>query len=139
MDYERLFQLAEPYLKKNDHGILHTQRVFDIAQKNFEIPSEKKELVYCAIILHDIGGCSIQKQYEEGPKIAALLLRQMDRDENFIQKVCEIICTHHDHPEYPSLAFQILNDSDKFVMFSTEEFYYYNSNPNFDWKKTIKS
>ena len=64
MDYERLFLLAEPYLKKNDFGVLHTRRVFDIAKKNFEITSEKEDLVYCSIILHDIGGSSIKQQYD---------------------------------------------------------------------------
>ena len=137
MDYERLFLLAEPYLKKNDLGILHTRRVFNIAKKNFEIPSEKEELVYCSIILHDIGGSSIKKQYEEGSKIATLLLGQLDYDEKFIHQVCEIIRTHHDHPGNPSIAFQVLYDSDRLVMFSPEEFPYYNSNPNFDWNKII--
>ena len=108
-----------------------------IAKENFEIPSEKKEIVYCTIILHDIGGSSIKKQYEEGPKIATLLLGQLDYDEIFIQEVCEIIRTHHDHPVDPSLVFKILYDSDKLVMFSPEEFAYYNSNPNFDWNKIV--
>ena len=35
MDYEKLFELANPYLEKNDFGVAHTRRVFDIAKKNF--------------------------------------------------------------------------------------------------------
>ena len=61
----------------------------------------------------------------------------MDCDENFIQQVCAIIRTHHDHQVHPSVTFQILYDSDKLVMFSPEEFPYYNSKPNFNWKKII--
>ena len=62
---------------------------------------------------------------------------QLDYDEIFIQEVCEIIRTHHDHPVDSSLVFKILYDSDKLVMFSPEEFAYYTSNPNFDWNKIV--
>lgn len=34
MDYKTVFGLAEPYLKRNDFGMPHTRRVFDIAKKN---------------------------------------------------------------------------------------------------------
>jgi len=139
MDYEKLFLLAEPYLKMNDFGVSHTRTVFEIAMKNFEIPIETEEMIYCSIILHDIGGNSIKKQYEEGPKTATLLLGKLDYDERFIQEVCEIIRTHHNHPEHPSLDFKILYDSDKLAMFSPEEFDYYNSDPNFNWMKIIDS
>ena len=137
MNYEKVFELAEPYLKKNDFGMPHTRRVFAIAKQNFEIPPELEELIFCSIILHDIGGSSIQKQYEEGPRIAATILRQLGYDEQFVQEACEIVRTHHDHPEHPSQAFRILYDSDKLVMFSPEEFPYYNSKPNFSWNKII--
>jgi hypothetical protein len=137
MDIERLFELAKPYLEKNDFGMAHTKRVFGIAQENFDVPSELQELTFSSIILHDIGGGSIKNQYEKGPGIAASLLRQMGCDEAFIQKVCEIVGTHHDHPEQPSLPFRVLYDSDKLVMFSPEEFPYYNSRAGFDWDKIV--
>lgn len=137
MDYETVFGLAEPYLKKNDFGMPHTRRVFDLAKKNFEIPKELEELVFCSIIMHDIGGSSIQKQYQHGPEIAAPILRKLGYDENFVQEVCEIVCTHHDHPDNPSLAFRILYDSDKLVMFSPEEFPHYNAKPNFNWNEIV--
>jgi hypothetical protein len=137
MKYQKVFQLAKPFLKKTDFGLLHTQRVFDIAINNFEIPQDLKELIYCSIILHDIGGSSIKKQYEEDPKIACSILLKLGYRKNFIDQVCEIVCTHHNHPNNPSLAFMILYDSDKLVMFSTEEFSYYNSQPNFNWNQII--
>jgi hypothetical protein len=34
IDVERLFKLAKRYLEKNDFGIAHTKRVFDIAKEN---------------------------------------------------------------------------------------------------------
>jgi hypothetical protein len=137
MDYKKVFNLAEPYLKKNDFGMPHTRRVFELARQNFEIVSDLEDLIYCSIILHDIGGSSIQKQVEDGPQIAAAILIQLGYDESFVKKVCEIVRTHHKHPEHPSLAFKILYDSDKLVMFSPEEFPHYNSHPNFDWNKIV--
>jgi hypothetical protein len=137
MDYEKVFTLAEPYLKKNDFGMPHTRRVFEIAKQNFEIPKESEELIICSVILHDIGGSSIQKQYEEGPKIAAMILRKLGYNEKFVKEVSEIVRTHHDHPDHPSLPFRILYDSDKLVMFSPEEFPHYSSHPNFDWNNIV--
>lgn len=137
MDYEMVFGLAEPYLKKNDFGMPHTRRVFDIATKNFDIPNELEELVYCSIIMHDIGGSTIEKQYLHGPEIAASILRKLGYNESFVQTVCEIVRTHHDHPDNPSLAFKILYDSDKLVMFSPEEFSHYDAKPDFDWTQIV--
>jgi len=137
MNYETVFALAEPYLKRNDFGMPHTRRVFDLAKKNFEIPQELEELVFCSIIMHDIGGSTIQKQYEDGPAIAASILQKLGYDKSFVDEVCEIVRTHHDHSNNPSLAFRILYDSDKLVMFSTEEFPHYNSKPNFNWNQIV--
>jgi hypothetical protein len=137
MGFEGLFELARPYLESNDFGAAHTQRVFDIARENFTVPSELQELTFSSIILHDIGGGSIKDQYEKGPEIAVSVLRQLGYAESFIEEVCEIIRTHHDHPDNPSLPFRILYDSDKLVMFSPEEFPYYNSIADFDWNKIV--
>lgn len=132
-----MFELAKPYLEKNDFGVAHTKRVFNIARKNFYIPAELQELVFFSIILHDIGGSDVKEQYENGPKIATSILKQQKYDKKFITKVCDIISTHHDHPENPSQAFKILYDSDKLVMFSPEEVSYYDSKPNFNWNQII--
>lgn len=137
MDCETVFKLAEPYLKKNDFGMPHTRRVFDIATQNFLVPKELEELVFCSIIVHAIGGSSIEKQYKDGPTIAASILQKLGYDKSFVQQVCQIIRTHHDHPNNPSLAFKILYDSDKLVMFSPEEFPHYNSKPNFNWNEIV--
>ena len=133
-----IFCLAEPFLKKNDFGLPHTRRVYDVAKNNFTIPKDIEELVFCSIIMHDIGGSSIKKQYQNGPIIAKSILEKLGCDENFINQVCEIIATHHNHPDNPSLAFKILYDSDKLVMFSNEEFSYYDSQSSFNWNQIIK-
>ena len=133
MDYETVFALAEPYLKKNDFGMPHTRRVFEIAKQNFDIPNDIEELIFCSIIMHDIGGSTIEKQYKDGPQIADSILTGLGYDRSFIDEVCMYVRTHHDHPDEPSLAFKILYDSDKLVMFSPEEFSHYDQKPNFDW------
>jgi hypothetical protein len=139
MDAERLFSLAKPYLEKNDLGSAHTARVLAIARTNFVIPKEADDLTVAAIILHDIGGSSIREQYEKGPAIASAILRQMNVDEPFLKKVCQIVGTHHEHPDHPSEPFRILYDSDKIVMFSPEEYPIYNARPDFDWNRIIDS
>jgi hypothetical protein len=137
MDYALLFALAKPHLEKNDLGAAHTSRVLNTARKNFAIPKELQDLTFSAIILHDIGGASIKDQYEKGPMIAASILQQMQCGKDFIEQVCQIVGTHHDHPDNPSLPFRVLHDSDKLVMFSKEEFPGYDSRPDFDWNKIV--
>jgi hypothetical protein len=137
MNVDKLFELAKPYLEKNDFGWAHTSRVFDIAKQNFLVKPESNELTFAAIIFHDIGGSSIKDQYEKGPQIATELLKKAGYTDHFIKQVCEIISTHHEHLENPTEPFKTLYDSDKIVMFSAEEYPTYNIRPGFDWEKTI--
>ncbi len=137
MDTDKLFELARPYLEKNDFGVAHTLRVFELAKQNFLVKTELQELTYTAIIFHDIGGCTIKDQYEKGPKIAAEILKKLNYPDNIINQVCEIICTHHEHPEKPSEPFKALYDADRLVMFSPEEYPYYNVQEGFDWDKIV--
>ncbi len=138
MDTDKLFELATPILEKNDFGVGHTKRVFEIAKQNFPVKSDLQDLTYVAIILHDIGGSTIKEQYEKGPQIATALLKKLGCcSESFIKQVCDIISTHHEHPTNPSEPFLSLYDSDKLVMFSPEEYPYYNAREGFDWDKII--
>ena len=139
MMLEKLFELATPHLKKNDFGVAHTRRVFKIAREHFNIPNNIEELTLASIVLHDIGGSTIKEQYERGPEIAKNLLSQLRYGSDFVKDVCEIIRTHHNHPENPSLSFKILHDSDRLVMFSPEEFPYYDVRQSFDWNTVIDS
>src|SRR5665648_296558 len=110
MDTDKLFELAKPYLEKNDFGIAHTQRVFEIAKQNFPVKLELQELAYTSIIFHDIGGCTIKDQFGKGPKITTNILKKLNCPESFIKQVCEIISTHHEHPDNPSEPFRSLYD-----------------------------
>jgi hypothetical protein len=137
MDADKLFELATPFLMKNDFGVAHTKRVFEIAKQNFPVKPELQNLTYSAIILHDIGGGTIKDQYEKGPQIATSILKKLGCPESFVEQVCQIISTHHDHPNNPSEPFRSLYDSDKLVMFSPQEYPYYNAQEGFDWNKIV--
>jgi hypothetical protein len=138
MDHKKLFAFAKPILEKNDLGAAHTSRVLATARENFSIPTELEDLTVAAIILHDIGGASIKDQYEKGPSLAASILQQMNCDNSFIEQASNIVGTHHEHPDNPSVPFRILYDSDKLVMFSPEEFPGYDSRPGFDWNRIVE-
>lgn len=129
--------MTTPYLELNDFGVEHTQRVLDIAKRNFSIKEELQELTFASIILHDVGGSSIKEQYEKGPPIATAILKKLRCTTLFVGQVCKNIITHHEHPDNPSEDFKILFDSDKLVMFSHEEYPHYNSKEGFDWDKII--
>lgn len=137
LDLDKLFELATPYLEKNDFGVAHTQRVLAIAKQNFPVSPDQKDLTYASIILHDIGGCTIKDQYVKGPPIATLLLKQLNCPDDFVKQVCGIISTHHDHPDNPTVPFKTLYDADKLVMFTPEEYPCYNSREGFDWNKIV--
>lgn len=134
-----LFMLARPYLERNDLGAGHTERVLEVAEGHFQIQPEIEELVLATIILHDIGGSSIEDQYRRGPSIAAELLRTFGYDDEFIEEVCNMIRTHHNRPEKPPEPFKILYDSDQLVKFSEAEFRYYDSQESFKWKSIIEN
>lgn len=137
MDTENLLELATQYLEKNDFGIAHTKRVFDTAKQNFPVKPELQELTYTAIIFHDVGGTTIKDQYEKGPQITTQILKKLGCSDNFVKQVCDIISTHHEHPTNPSKPFRVLYDSDKLVMFSQEEYPYYNAHEGFEWNKIV--
>ena len=142
MKYEKLLELATPYLEKNDLGVNHTLRVLEIAKENYnnyDLDEFSREIVYSLIILHDIGGSKIKDQYEFGPKIAKELLTKLDYHKFDIKLICECISRHHEKLEDPHDIFKILFDSDRLVMLSEEEFQNYNSRQNFDWNKIIES
>jgi hypothetical protein len=137
MDLNRLFELAAFYLEKNDFGTAHTQRVYEIAKQFFPVKHELEDLTYASIILHDIGGSTIKDQYAKGPQIASQLLHILNCPDQFVKSVCEIIGTHHEHPDKPTATFKALYDADKLVMFSPQEFPYYNAREGFDWDKIV--
>ncbi len=112
----------------------------DVARKNYDkysLDRTWKETVFSLVVLHDIGGSEIKDQYKRGPAIARKLLNKLDYKKFDINLICTFIAKHHERLEDPHDVFKILFDSDRFVMFSKEEFNNYNSRPGFDWQGII--
>ncbi len=142
MKYEKLLELARPYLEENDFGVEHTLRVLEITKKNYnkyDLDESWKDNVFSLIVLHDIGGSEIEDQYEKGPVIAKRLLEKLDYHKFDIKLICQFIARHHERLDDPHDMFKILFDSDRLVMFSKEEFEHYNSRNDFNWDNVIES
>jgi len=137
MNFDKLFELATPYLEKNDFEVAHTKRVFNIAKQNLRLKTRLKELTFASIGLHDTGGNTLKDQYEKRPQIAPAILEALDCPNLFIEQVCQTICIHHEPLGNPSETFNTLYDSDKLVMFSREEYPNYDSRRAFDWNGII--
>ncbi len=140
MGYEKLIELATPYLEKNTLGVEHTLRVLKIAKRNYgkyDLDDSWKDVVFSLIVLHDVGGKGVKEQYENGPKIARELLEKLGYHKFDIKLICAFIAKHHERLDDPHDIFKILYDADHLVMLSKEEFNVYDSRPGFSWEKVI--
>lgn len=136
MRSDALLGLARPYLKKNDLGAGHTERVLSISRKYFQRPGGRAEFVDAVAILHDVGGASVKEQYENGPRIARELMERLQFTVEEIQEASEIIRTHHNRIKSPTKEFAILYDSDQMVKLTPKEFPIYEAE-GLDWEKII--
>lgn len=84
----------------------------------------EQEVLEAAAVLHDIGihnaemlhGSSDGKYQElEGPAIAADILTALGADEDFIQRVCNMVGRHHTYHSIDSVGLQILIEADLLV------------------------
>ena len=142
MRYKKLLELSKPYLEKNDLGVEHTLRVLEITTKNYnkyDLDRSWKDIVFSLILLHDIGGKTIDEQYKKGPKIAKELMERLGYHKFDIKLICNFIARHHERLNNPHDIFKILYDADHLAMLSKEEFNIYNSRPGFSWEKIIDS
>ena len=140
MGYEKLIELAKPYLEKNTLGVEHTLRVLEIAKKNYDkydLDESWKDVVFSLIVLHDIGGKGVKEQYEKGPKRAKELLEKLGYHQFDIKLICAFIARHHERLNDPHDIFKILYDADHLVMLSKEEFKVYNPRAGFEWDNVI--
>lgn len=140
MRYEKLIELATPYLEKNTLGVEHTLRVLEIAKKNYskyDLDESWRDVVFSLTVLHDVGGKEIKEQYEKGPKIAKGLLEKLGYHKFDIKLICMFIARHHERLDEPHEIFKILYDADHLVMLSKEEFRVYDSRAGFGWENVI--
>jgi HD superfamily phosphodiesterase len=134
-----LFDLARPYLtvRLNQE---HTEICYLFARELQEKLGGIKEIIFLAIILHDVGWSavpqellpkafgpksdpSINRIHEiEGAKIAAVLLRQVPLENAVRQEICRIVISHDSGSNPHTLEEKIVKDADKLFRFSPRGF-----------------
>ncbi len=137
---EKLFSDAAPYLNVR-YNQEHTEIAFAFARELQEILGGRKEIIFPAIILHDVGWSAIAEELHlkafgpnsdpelnriheiKGAKIAALLLLDItslskaDKEE-----ICRIIESHDSGKSPITLEEKIVKDADKLFRFSPRGF-----------------
>jgi|GEM_PF-704016 len=134
-----LFDLARPYLtvRLNQE---HTEICYLFARELQEKLGGSKEIIFPAIILHDVGWSAVLQEllpkafgpksdpginriHEiEGAKIAAVLLQQVPLDDAVRQEICRIIESHDSGSNPHTLEEKIVKDADKLFRFSSRGF-----------------
>ena len=131
---EKLFGLAEPYLKARD-DFLHTRVAHEYALLLLEKEGGDKMIVEPAVILHDIGWSQLEPEeikvaygvrasgekaaklnriHEvEGAKIARGILEKNEYDPALIEKIARIIERHDSGTNPESLEEKLVKDADK--------------------------
>ena len=137
--WDPLINLAAPYLTVR-HNYEHTEIAFAFAKELQEILGGRKEIIFPAIIFHDVGWSAIAEELHlkafgpnsdpgvnrvheiEGAKIAGTLLREIKLKHVDKEEICRIIeC--HDSGENPiTLEEKIVKDADKLFRFSLRGF-----------------
>jgi len=134
--YQRLFELAVPFLKTR-FNLPHTYIVYQYAQLILETEGGSREIIIPACILHDVGwstvpedqqlrafGPNIQdpearrKHEVEGASIARQILSQAGCNGSLAEKIVEIVDGHDTTPDARSLEDAVTKDSDKLFRLS---------------------
>ena len=138
MDTDKLFELATPYLGKKRFRSRAYQAGFRNCKTKLSSQTRTRRTnlhpgcyLRSFFILFFYGASAdVMENYGS-------ILKKLGCSGSFIRQVCEIISTHHEHPDNPSEPFKTLYDSDKIVMFSPQEYPYYNAQEGFDWNKIV--
>lgn len=118
---------AVSYDRGDPKRINHFMKVYAYARligMREGLDSREQDILEAAAVLHDIGihnaemlhGSSDGKYQElEGPAIAADILSALGADEDFIQRVCNMVGRHHTYHGIDSAGLQILIEADFLV------------------------
>lgn len=136
---DRLFALAAPYLtvRLNQE---HTEICFSFAKELQASLGGSKEIIFAAIILHDVGWSAVPQElllkafgprgdqginriHEiEGVKIAAKILEQVSLDASVRQEILRIVENHDSGHNPLTLEEKIVKDADKLFRFTPRGF-----------------
>ncbi len=136
----KLFDLARPYLSVRSNQE-HTERSFSFAKELLKHLGGRKEIVFPAIILHDVGWSAVPEELHlqafgpkqsdlsinrihevEGAKIAGKLLQEVTLSNEEREEICRIIENHDSGQEPLTLEEKIVKDADKLFRFSPRGF-----------------
>jgi HD superfamily phosphodiesterase len=124
MSKDKVIAAMKEVFKEVPYGIEHTLKVLkdaEIIMDGEGIHDDFRELISVAVILHDIGAVEAKLKYgsmdgvyqeREGPAIAELLLKSLNYDQKFIERVCFIIGHHHTPSKIDGIDFQIQWEAD---------------------------
>lgn len=127
MNICEIIDSAVSYDRGDPKRINHFMKVYAYARligSREGLDEYEQEVLEAAAVLHDIGihnaemlhGSSDGKYQElEGPAIAADILAALGADENFIQRVCNMVGRHHTYHSIDSVGLQILIEADFLV------------------------
>jgi HD superfamily phosphohydrolase YqeK len=136
---KQLFSDAAPFLSVRCNQE-HTEITFRFAKELQKILGGRKEIIFPAIILHDVGWSAIAEELHlqafgpdadpnlnriheiEGAKIAAKLLQRIALSEADKQEICRIIESHDSGQNPINLEEKIVKDADKLFRFSPRGF-----------------
>jgi len=124
MSKEKVIAAMKEVFKDVPYGIEHTLTVLTDAETIMEgegIDGVERELISVVALLHDIGALEAQRKYgsmegmyqeQEGPAIAERILKELNYDPKFIERVCFIIGHHHTPTKIDGIDFQIQWEAD---------------------------
>ena len=122
-----VIESAVSYDRGDSKRINHFMKVYAFAGligRKEGISGRELDILEAAAVLHDIGihnaemlhGSSDGKYQElEGPAVAADILSALGADDEFTEKVCNMVGRHHTYTGIDSLSLQILIEADFLV------------------------
>ena len=139
--FEKIWELAEPYLNTRDNNT-HTRISVRLAYQLLEKEGGDPAIVIPAIILHDVGWKAIPENLHleafgpkatspelnrvhevEGVRIAKEILEQVQYVHRKIKEILEIIDGHDSREEPLSLNDKLVKDADKLSRYDKEMFH----------------
>ena len=139
--FEKIWELAEPYLDTRDNTI-HTRISVRLAYQLLDKEGGDPAIVIPAIILHDVGWKAIPENLHleafgpkatspelnrvhevEGVRIAKEILEQVQYDHKRIGEILKIIDGHDSRVEPLSLNDKLVKDADKLSRYDKEMFH----------------
>jgi urease accessory protein UreE len=124
MSIDKVIAEMKDIFKEVPYGIDHTLTVLKNAETIMDgedIKGAERELIAVVALLHDIGAVEAQDKHgsmdamyqeKEGPAIAERILKDLNYDNEFIERVCFIIGHHHTPSTIDGIDFQIQWEAD---------------------------